>query len=124
YFKFGRRTLATYNTYQLALDLYQDNRLSFDGVYAVAEDMIQNYGYTPDELTKSLDELVRRGVLGRGAWEKLKALLADRGLTYPGYEPSMAPMKEKETRDGRVYSLEGHQEAWLPERIDYLHDDR
>lgn len=124
YFKFGRRTLATYNTYQLALDLFQDQRLSFDGLYAVAEDMIHNYGYTPDELTKSLDELIRRGVMGKTAWEKLKAPLAEKGLSYPGYAPSMNPAKEVETKDGRVYSLEGQHEQWLPDRIDYLHDDR
>lgn len=124
YFKFGRRTLATYNTYQLALDLYQDNRLSFDGVVLVAEDMIQNYGYTPDELAKSLDELIRRGVLGKTTWEKLSPLLRDRGLVYPGYQPSIAPLKEADVRDGRVYALDGVHEPWLPDRIDYLHDDR
>lgn len=124
YFKFGRRTLATYNTYQLALDLFQDHRLSFEGVYAVAEDMIHNYGYTPDELTKSLDELIRRGVIGRTAWEQLKGPLAEKGLSYSGYDPSVLPAKEMETREGRVYSLEGQHEPWLPERIDYLHDDR
>lgn len=124
YFKFGRRTLATYNTFQLALDLYQDQRLSFSGIYAVAEDMIQNYDFTPDELTKSLDELIRRGVFGRTAWEKIREDLSAKGLVYPGYEPTMVPFREAEVRDGRVYLLEGQHESWLPERIDYLHDDR
>lgn len=124
YFKFGRRTLATYNTYQLSLDLYQDGRLSFDGVLSIAEDMIQNYDYTPDELAKSLDELIRRGVLGKATWEKLAPLLQDRGLVYPGYQPSMPPLKEADVREGRVYALQGVHEPWLPERTDYLHDDR
>jgi len=124
YLKFGRRTLATYNTYQLALDLFQDNRLSFQGIYAVAEDMIQNYDFTPDELAKSLDELIRRGVFGKSAWERLSPVLNAKGLVYPGYKPSLEPSKETDVRDGRVYSLEGSQEGWLPDRIDYLHDDR
>lgn len=124
YFKFGRRTLATYNTYQMGLDLFQDGRLSFDGVFSVAEDMIHNYGFTPDELTKSLDELIRRGVLGKAAWEKLSPILNDKGLVYPGYVPTTPPLNEVEVKDGRVYALEGLHEPWLPDRIDYLHDDR
>lgn len=124
YEKFGRRTLATYNTYQLALDLYQDGRLSFEGLYSVADDMISHYDYTPDELTKSLDELIRRRILSRGVWEKLKPLLSERGLTYPGYQPSIAPLREVDVREGRVYALEGQHEPWLQPRIDYLHDDR
>lgn len=124
YFKFGRRTLATYNTLQLAVDLFQDQRLSLEGIYAVAEDMIQNYGFTPDELLKSVDELIRRRVLGLTAWEKLRPFLTEKGILYSGFEPSMAPLKEKETQDGRVYGLEGVFEPWVPERIDYIRDDR
>lgn len=124
YFKFGRRTLATYNTFQLAIDLFQDQRLSLDGVYSVAEDMIQNYGYTPDELVKSVDELIRRGVLGVTAWERAKPFLTDKGILYSGFSPSMPPLKEKDVQEGRVFALEGVHEPWLPERIDYLYDDR
>lgn len=124
YLKFGRRTMATYNTYQLAIDLYQDNRMSFEGIYGIAEDMIQNYGFTPDELTKSLDELIRRGALGRSAWERLSGPMVEKSLIFPGYVPSLEPSKESDVRDGRVYSLEGSHEGWLPDRIDYLHDDR
>lgn len=114
YGRFGRRTLATYNTYQLALDLFQDHKLGLEGVYSVAEDMIQNYDFTPDELTQSLDELLRRGVLKLESWEKLRPFLVDHGLIYSGYEPRMAPKKEDAI----------DHEAWLPERIDYIHDDR
>lgn len=114
YDRFGRRTLATYNTYQLALDLFQRQRLGLDGVYSVAEDMIQNYDFTPDELTQSLDELIRRGVLRQEAWENLRPFLVDRGLIYPGYEPRVAPRKEGDVEH----------EPWRPDRIDYVHDDR
>lgn len=124
YFKFGRRTLATYNTFQLALDLFQNGRLTLEGVHSVAEDMIQGYGYTPDELVQSVDELIRRGVFGRRAFEKLSAFLIEKKLLYPSYRPALPPAAEKLEEGGWVKLLEGVLEPWLPERIDYLNDDR
>lgn len=124
YLKFGRRTLATYNTFQVALDLYQDHRLDLEGLYAVIQDMIYNYGFTPEELMKSLDEFIRRGVLGERAFQELRPFFTDKGLLHHSYEPSVAPLKEKTVQDGRVFEMEGVHEPWIPERIDYLHDYR
>lgn len=112
YNRFGRRTLATYNTYQQALDLFQSRRLGLEGVYRVAEDMIQNYDFTPDELTLSLDELIRRGVLRAEAWESIRPFLVERGLIYSGYEPQVAPRKESDI----------DHEPWQPERVDYIRE--
>jgi hypothetical protein len=124
YLKFGRRTLATNNTFQVALDLFQDHRLTLESVYDVTQDMIYNYGFTPEELMKSFDEFVRRGILGLSAFEQAKAFFIEKGLLYPSYEPSVAPLKEKVIVDGHVYELEGSHEPWIPEHIDYLHDYR
>lgn len=124
YFKFGRRTLATYNTFQLAIDLFQNRRLTLDGVFAVAEDMIQNYGYTPDELIQSIDELIRRGVLGAKSFGALSEYLIRKSLLYPTFRPALPPGAEKQEEDGWVQLLEGVLEPWHPERIDYLNDDR
>jgi hypothetical protein len=124
YLKFGRRTLATYNTFQVAIDLFQDRRLSLEGLYLVIQDMIYNYGYTPEELMKSFEEIIRRGVLGATAYEEAREFFMQKGLLYPSFTPSMAPLKETKVEDGKVYELEGLHEPWVPDRIDYLHDYR
>lgn len=124
YLKFGRRTFATYNTYQVALDLYQDGRLTQESLLEVARDMIDQYDFSPDELAKSLDELIRRGILGRAAYERLSPFLVENHLVYNGYRPSVDLLNEVDVRDGRVYALEGAHEPWRPEHIDYLREDR
>ena len=40
YLKFGRRTLPVYNTFQTALDLFQDMRIGVESVLQVARDLI------------------------------------------------------------------------------------
>lgn len=124
YLKFGRRTLATTNTFQVSLDLLQDGRLDLSGVYGVLEDMIHNYGYTPEELCQSYDELIRRGVLGQSGYERTKDFLTEKGILYEGFRPSMEPLKEKTVVEGRVYEMEGAHEPWVMDHIDYLNDYR
>jgi len=124
YLKFGRRTLATYNTFQVALDLFQDQRLSLGGVYTVAQDMIVNYGFTPEELIASLDEIIKRGVLGKEACDKLFPFLADKKLMSSKYVPSVTPLGTQRAENGKVYELEGVHEPWIPERIEYLNEYR
>ncbi len=124
YLKFGRRTVPTYNTFQVALDLFQDGRLGLEGIYQVVTEMISFYNFTPDELVRSFDELVRRHVLGATCVEKTLSWLIEKKIFYSDYKPSIAPSKELRVEMGRVYELEGHFEPWIPERIDYLHDYR
>ena len=108
----------------MAIDLFQDGRLTLEGLYVVIQDMIYNYGYTPEELMKSFEEIIRRGVLGETAYEKAKEFFISKGLLYPSFEPSMTPLKETKVEDGKVYELEGLHEPWVPDRIDYIHDYR
>lgn len=124
YLKFGRRTLPTYNTFQVALDLFQDGRLDIEGVYIVAQDMISNYGFTADELVRSLDELVRRHVLGESCISKIIPFLIEKNIFYSDYKPSLPPAKESKIENGHIYELEGQFEPWIQERVDYLHDYR
>lgn len=124
YLKFGRRTLATTNTFQVALDLYQDQRLDLEGLHSVLQDMLTNYDYTPEELTQSYNELIRRGVLGLAAYEKTKPFLTEKKLLFPDFVPSVAPLKEKTVHEGKVFELEGVHEPWVHEHIDYLNDYR
>ena len=124
YLKFGRRTLATYNTFQTALDLFQDGRIDFEGVYKIAQDMIYNFNFTPEELLRSFDELIRRHVLGETAVNKLIPFFIEKGFCPASYKPTIPAPKESKVIEGRVYDLEGHFEPWIPEHIDYIHDYR
>jgi hypothetical protein len=124
YLKFGRRTLPTYNTFQVACDLYQDQRIPVEGVYTIAQDMIFNYGFAPEELLRSFDELVRRHILGDIATTKLVRHFTEKGLFPSSFTPSLPAVRETKVVDGKVYELEGHFEPWVQERVDYLHDYR
>ncbi len=124
YLKFGRRTLATYNSFQVALDMVQDQRLNLEGLYKVAQDMIYNYAFTPEVLVKSFDEIIRRGVMGAATYERVKTFLVEKGLMHPSFTPTMEPLREKHVVDGKVFEMEGIHEPWVPERTDYIHDYR
>lgn len=124
YLKFGRRMVPTYNTFQTALDLLQDSRLTHDQVVRVAEDMLMNYGFTREELESSFDNLVRRQVLGADCVKEAVPLFVSRGLFAPDFKTSIEPRAVTEKIGPRVYALEGAHEPWRPERIDYLHEFR
>lgn len=124
YLKFGRRTLPTYNTFQVALDLLQDQRLALEDLLAIAQEMIFNYKFTPEELMGSLDELIRRNVLGVSTFEMAKHYFIEKGLMHDDFKPSVEPVREKLVENGKVYELEGVHEPWVQPRVDYLHDYR
>jgi hypothetical protein len=124
YLKFGRRMVPTSNTFQAALDLLQDARLTHDQVIRVAEDMVMNYGFTNDELESSFDQMVRRQILGADCVREALPLFISRGLFAPDFKPSLEPKPVSEKVGSRVYALEGVHEPWLPERIDYLNEFR
>jgi hypothetical protein len=124
YLKFGRRTMPSYNTFQVACDLFQDSRLSIEGVYAIAQDMIYNYGNSPDELTRSFDDMIRRKILGETTVAKAEAFFKEKGLFHPSYKPIQAPGKEVRVEKDHVYELEGQFEPWIQTHIDYINDYR
>jgi hypothetical protein len=124
YLKFGRRTLPTYNTFQVACDLFQNERLSLDGVFLIAQDMVFNYDFTPEELTRSFDDLIRRHVLGQTGANALAAFFSEKHLFDRDYQPSITPLKETLIERGFVFQLEGQFEPWVQERIDYVRDYR
>ncbi len=124
YLKFGRRTLPTANSFQAALDLCQDDRLDFEHVLFIATSLIQQYGYTKEEIEKSLDDMIRREKLGAPLCEKLIPFLIEHELLSPDFTPSVPPKAVQETRGNTVIGLEGTFDPWVPDRIDYLHDYR
>lgn len=124
YAKFGRRTLPTYNTFQTALDLFQDGRLRSDQVVRVAQDMLLNYDFSREELEKSFEDLVRRPVLGEKAAMEIRDALIHENLIHPRFEFSSQPKAVSSQVGQRVFELEGQYEPWIPENVDYLHDYR
>ncbi len=124
YLKFGRRVLPTYNAFQLALDLFQDQRLSLKHVMNVAIDLMSNYGFGVEDLERSFDELVRRPVLSAETSAAILPILKSEMLIRPAFEVSTPPRSLLSRSDFGVIELEGVTESWVPERVDYIHDDR
>lgn len=124
YLKFGRRILPTYNTFQLALDLFQDNRLSSAQVVKVALDLVKNFNFGVEELENSLDELVRRPILADKSLEAILPVLQSQRLVRTAWTPSVSPKAVMSSVGPRIFELEGVTEPWVPEHIDYMRDDR
>lgn len=124
YLKFGRRCVPTLNTLQAALDLFQDGRLNVGRVLNVAKDMRENYGITKEEMESSIDNLVRRQILGEPTVQAILPELVGHGFLSRDFRPSVEPRKVEESRDGRIFRLEGVHEPWIPEGIDYFHEFR
>jgi hypothetical protein len=124
YLKFGRRVVPTTNTFQAAVDLYQDKRLSAEYVIRVAQDMVMNFGFTTEELETSFDNLVRRELLADVSVNELLPVLKSQGLFKNDFAPSIEPKKVVDQVGDRVYQLEGVHEPWVPEHIDYLNEFR
>ncbi len=114
YLKFGRRTLATSNTFQVAIDLFQSERISLETVFSVAEDMIYNYYFTQEELMRSFEDLFRRNVILEAKGEELKVFFVSKGLGGQSFSSTLPPV----TADTVFH------EPWVEERVDYLHDYR
>ena len=124
YLKFGRRTLPTFNTFQIACDLFQDQRLNLEDVNVIVQDMMIQYNYASEELTRSFEDMVRRQVLGEKSVDQLIPFLSEKGIFTPGYKPALGLLKEKTVVNGRVEELDGHFEPWIASNIDYQHDYR
>jgi len=124
YLKFGRRIVPTFNSFQASLDLFQDSRIQDVEVIEVAEDLLQNYGFSHDELQLSLDDLVRRRILAEETLERILPTLQEHRIITPDFQPSVTPGKVESQVGGRIFGVEGEHEPWIPERIDYLHDYR
>jgi hypothetical protein len=124
YLKFGRRTVPTSNSFQAALDLLQDGRLTHDQVVRVAQDMMTNYGFTSEELESSFDHMVRRQILGEPCVREVLPILKSQGFFAPDFAPSIDPRAVVVQEGKRVYALEGVHEPWVPEHTDYLRELR
>lgn len=124
YLKFGRRVVATNSAFQVALDLYQDGRLSSQQVVGVAQDLTMNYGFSLDELRSGLDDLVRRKILGKDGLDSILPHILEAKLLPKDFEPSIQPAQVNLYPENKATYLEDATEPWVPERIEYLNDYR
>jgi hypothetical protein len=123
YAKFGRRVLATFTTFQAALDLYQDDRITEDSLLMVARDMITNYGFTPEEIAKSFEDIHKRGFLKAETQNKILPRLKESGLIPHHFNVSFRPAKALQKIGEKILGIE-KDDPWIVENIDYLHDFR
>ncbi len=124
YLKFGRRTFPTYNTFQVALDLVQDQRLSLEELGTIIDVLTQKYKMTNEQLILTFDELIRRRILGLSSYEMLKNFFIEKNMMTYNWMSKADPLKEKIIDQGHVYELDGLFEPWIPNQIDYIHDYR
>ncbi len=122
YIKFGRRTLATYDSFQIALDLVQDQRLSLEELGSVMNEMQSKYNFSTSQITKSFEDLIRRRVMGLSSFEMIKNYLIEKKIIAMSWSTKIEPLREKIVDSGHVYELDGLHEPWIRTQVDYLYD--
>lgn len=123
YLKFGRRMVATYDTFQASLDLFQDGLLDASQVVRIAQDMVTNYAFSSDELAKTLEDLCERQILRGETLERIVPELKTHSL-IPGSFEFSARVNARLSPFARDISLQINDVEWVPSRIDYLMDYR
>jgi len=126
YLKFGRRTVATYNTFQVALDLFQDHRLNLSDVDLVFDEMVKKYGFSHEELVKSFIEFTKRPQIGEKTYQAVANWLCEKKIIYEVDQLKIKPKPETKWCDKqyRVIELGEMGEPWVQEKIDYLNEYR
>ncbi len=124
YAKFGRRTVPTYNSFQVALDLCQDQRLTEEQVLKIAQDLMLNFFFTSEELQGSLVDMIKRKVLGAPVVEKIIPYLIEHQIFPKRWLSPVEPSSVTTQIGSRVFEVEGATDPWVPNDVDYLHDYR
>jgi len=126
YLKFGRRTVATYNTFQVALDLFQDKRLRLEDIILVFDEMVNNYGFSHEELIKSFSEFVKRPQIGEKAYSEIVNWLLSKRIINTVEQLKVRPKPETKwcEKHIRVLAVGEMSEPWVQEKIDYLNEYR
>src|SRR5690606_9614142 len=80
YVKFGRRTLPTYNSFQIALDLFQDEKIKEAALLSIAQVLISSYAFSKEEIFSAVEDLIQRQGLKKEKVESIVQLLKDHGI--------------------------------------------
>ncbi len=73
---YGVRVVPFYNYLQAAFVVYEDRRLSPEGLLSVAHDLVVSHRFDGDSLARSYQELARRGHLRGRACDELREAFA------------------------------------------------
>lgn len=122
YLKYGRRCLATYDSFQIALDLVQDQRLSLEELNQIMIELVSRYDFTNHMFIKSFEDLVQRRILGLSSYEMITNYFLEKNIISQGWKMNISPLREKRVENGKVYELEGLFEPWIKTNIDYIND--
>lgn len=122
YTKFGRRTLATYDSFQIALDLVQDQRLSLEELGSVMTELREKYQFGAGQMTKSFQDLIKRRVMGLSSYEMIRNYLIEKNIISHSWACPTVPLREKIVENGHVYELEGLFEPWIRSEVNYLEE--
>ncbi len=116
YTKFGRRTVPTYNTFQVALDLFQDARISAQTLTGIAQVLISGYAFSKEEILWSLEDLIQRRILNPESVDTIVSILRENQILPYQYKFTQ---KTQTILGTKIDLLE-----WVPTKIDYLNDYR
>lgn len=122
YIKFGRRCMATYDSFQIALDLVQDQRMSLEELGHIISELKEKYQFTSQMLVKSFEDLTKRRILGLSSYEMIFNYLVEQKIISINWQCQIQPLREKRVENGQVYELDGIFEPWVRTDIDYLND--
>ena len=112
YFKFGRRTVPTFNSFQIALDLAGDGYLTAEDVLLIAEALIHRYGITREQIVVSFLDYLRRCTLEDSLTINIVNQFIQKGFVKRFERPSSVLAENKSSI------------PWVPEQINYWNDYR
>ncbi|MDX2167333.1 MAG: hypothetical protein SF182_09730, partial [Deltaproteobacteria bacterium] len=90
---YGERLVPTFNYFQTAACLVQEDALSRDGAVRVARSLVEESGYASSQLDNSLADIARRGHLRPVTLGELRRGLADAGLLTAPPPPLAARLR-------------------------------
>lgn len=91
----GPRLVACYDTFQMALHLFESGKVGADAVVQVGHELVSHHGYQSASLMRNAVDLIERRLLSTTALDQVWGLLREKKLvpTYleVGGEPEEAP---------------------------------
>jgi hypothetical protein len=104
--------VPTFNYFQTAACLFQDDALSLDGVVRVGRALVEESSYQASQLENSLDDITRRGHLDAAHAAQVRDGLSAAGLLAPTKRRLFDRLLSGRTRGRQA-------EAGAPVAIDY-----
>lgn len=116
--EFGPRVCAFYNYFQPALALVEEGAMEADAALRVGAEIVIHHAFSPDALTASFMDLVRRSYVGRSTAERIVETVAQ---TPPSRYAAAAPILAAFARELEARLPDLSDPAQLPQpELDYV----